>query len=670
MICNRCGREINNISKFCPFCGSTININNDSININNTKQNNSNKNNFDKKQKTIIISLLSVIILLFGVILLVPDNNTRTVLIYIVGSNLETDAKIVTSDLAAIKPNEIDLSKTNILLYTGGTEKWHNFISSDDNGIYILKSNGFEKLESQEQYNLGDPKILTDFLRYGYDNYKADKYDLILYDHGGAIDGAIYDDISEDNLSLEDMSKALNDSPFNNKNKLEAVLFRTCLNGTIELANVFKDYSNYLIASEEISYGANYTNVLGFLNNVLPDDKGLDFGKKYVDAYDKQMAIINPLNEEVQTYSVVDLSKIDKLNEELGKYINELDISNNYKGIALVRSSLYQYGSSETEMYDMIDLYEFANKTSEYTSSGATKLLEAINQTVKYNKSNREDSHGISIYFPYNAKKGIKYKFLEIYENLNYSEEYKNFINTFNKMQQSPSGYSFNFSENKMTSKNDKTSFSMELTEEQLQTYSNGLFAIFERDSEHPNYYKPIFSSDDTSLENNVLSANINNKMLKIDDEDGNYEYILTYYRKRNNNSRTVNGVLYGKDLKFTDDGFYNSVIFSITDSNGNPVISSAKLQSKNERINGVLLRLEDYDKYEIWNNSYKILDESGNYTEEWEASPTATGYAGEFSKISLKNSGLDDNDNYYGLFILKDIYGNTSYSKLIKVGE
>lgn len=665
MICSRCGKEVNNTSKFCPFCGNIINVNNNFYtNVHSKKE-----SNLNRKQKITIISLLSIIILLFGIILLVPDNNKRTVMIYIVGSNLETDAKIVTTDLAAIKPEKIDLNKTNILLYTGGTEKWHNFISSEDNGIYILKSNGFEKLESLEQFNLGDPKTLTDFLNYGYKNYKADKYDLILYDHGGAIDGAIYDDLSDDNLSLEDMSKALKDSPFNSKNKLEAVLFRTCLNGTIELANVFNNYSEYLIASEEISYGANYTDVLGFLNNVLPDDNGLEFGKKYVDAYDNQMTILNPFDEMVQTYSVIDLSYIDKLNEELDKYIKEIDLVKNYKEIALVRSSLYQYGSAETEIYDMIDLYEFVDKTSKYTTSGANKLLDIINDTIKYNKSNRENSHGISIYFPYNGKKGAKSKFLNIYENLNYSEEYKNFINTFNARQQSPSGYSFSFSDNKMLVKEDNFDFSIVLTEEQLQTFSNGLFVIFERDMEHPNYYKPIFSSDDVSLENNILGANINNKMLKIDDEDGNYEYILTYYRKKNSNFRNVYGMLYAKDLGFMDDGYSNSVIFNISENNNIPFISSAKLQSKNERINGVLLKLDDYDKYEIWNNSYKILDEEGNYTEEWEASPTFTGYGGDFSKIKLKNSGLDDGDNYYGLFILKDIYGNTSYSKLIKVG-
>ena len=41
------------------------------------------------------------------------------------------------------------------------------------------------------------------------------------------------------------------------------------------------------------------------------------------------------------------------------------EVSKNYKEIALVRSSLYQYGSAETEIYDMIDLYEYRRKDDE-----------------------------------------------------------------------------------------------------------------------------------------------------------------------------------------------------------------------------------------------------------------------------------------------------------------
>ena len=75
------------------------------------------------------------------------------------------------------------------------------------------------------------------------------------------------------------------------------------------------------------------------------------------------------------------------------------------------------------------------------------------------------------------------------------------------------------------------------------------------------------------------------------------------------------------------------------------------------------------YNDYEIPIRSYKILDESGNYVTNWEQAPILWLMTGELKDIELLNSSLDLGD-YYIVFGLRDIYGNVSYSKLMKVGE
>ena len=410
MICHNCCHNNREGSSFCEGCGSSL--------LANTSK--PQKLDLTKNQKTIIIALLSVIVIIFGLLIFMPDSNkTRTIMIYVVGSNLETDAGIVTKDIASIDPQKIDLKKVNVLLYTGGTKKWHNFISNEDNGIYILKSNGFEKLKSEQQYNLGDPDTLSNFLKYSYENYKANKYDLILYDHGGAIDGAIYDDISKDNLTLEDMETALKNSPFNGNKKLDAVLFRTCLNGTIELANLFYPYANYLIGSEEVSYGSNYTSVLNFINDLKGNDSGKEFGIKFVEAYEQQMSKMFSFDDLIYTYSVIDLSKIPKINELLGTYIQNVDLSNNYNAISKIRANMYQYGV-ESPSYDMVDLYDLANGMKSY-SSNATALMNSIKDAVVYTYANNSYSHGLSVYFPYNGAYFLK-GYTDITPAKNYSD--------------------------------------------------------------------------------------------------------------------------------------------------------------------------------------------------------------------------------------------------------
>ena len=675
MICNKCGKDNIGEAQFCTNCGNNLNQNNNfQINTPANNINTKNKNNYNNKQK-IIIGALGILIVVLGIFVLTfgTQGNTRTIMLYIVGSNLETDGEIITADLAAIKPENIDLSKTNILLYTGGTKKWHNFISNEDNGIYKLESSGFKKLESQKQYNLGDPDTLANFIKYAYDNYKADKYDLILYNHGGAIDGAIYDDISNDNLSLQDMVNALDKSPFNENNKLDAVLFRTCLNGTIELANILSPYAKYLIGSEEVSWGSKYSSVLGFLNNVTAKDNGLDFGTKFIESYELQMKAIDPYNSVKHTYSVIDLSKIDKVNKELDNYISGLDLSKNYNNIVKVRTEAYQYGQ-DSPRYDMIDLYDFVSKSSKYSKNDGKKLLSALEEAIVYNYANETNSHGLSIYFPYYGGKGQKYKFIEeVYSHLNYSSKYKEFITSFNNTRTNNKAFSFDVTDTSVVDTKKENELEIQLTEEQKNNYAFSTFTIFKQDNEHKNYYKPIFNSDDTTLDNNgILKINFENKLTKIKESTtGNYDYTLTYYRKKQNIYYTF-GVLYNTDLSFTDDGFSSRVTLYLKNNKNKLILSNAKLQSNNERLDGILLNLDDYNRYEIWTNSYRILDNNGNVLDssKWESSPVIEGFIGNLNELELQFASLDKENDYYALFIITDINGNASYSKLIKVGK
>ncbi|MDE5888989.1 MAG: hypothetical protein K2H20_03115, partial [Bacilli bacterium] len=343
------------------------------------------------------------------------NDGSRTIMIYMVGSNLETDSKIATSEIETINPESVDLEKTNVLLYTGGTEEWHNFIKNDENAIYQLKSDGFEKIETYEKKNMGDYNTFLDFLEYGSSNYETQYYDLILYDHGGAIHGAIYDDFTNDNLSLDEFKKALEESSFSTKNKLNTVLFRTCLNGTVEVASVFAPYAEYLIASEEITNGKTGESVLNFINDIDENDDGISYGRKFIKAYEEQMENIDPLGfSTVPMYSIVDLSKISEVNKLLEEFISGINLKENYNDIVRIRSSMYQYGytSFNESIYDTVDLYTLVSKLSKYSSKDADKLLKKIDEAIIYNWSEEKDSHGLSVYFPYNGSPAYQQGFL------------------------------------------------------------------------------------------------------------------------------------------------------------------------------------------------------------------------------------------------------------------
>ncbi len=725
MFCGKCGKKIEGNFNNCPYCGNAIESNfinnqnngfNDFSNnnqysennsyFNNNQINNNQMNNYDTNQyialnnatkkikkfnlkeflltnwKKCTIALLLIIIVGLLLSIFTEGNNdkTRTIMFYVVGSNLETDSRIATEDLASIDPNKIDLKKTNIILYAGGTKKWHNFITN--NGLYKLTKNGFELIKEEQPESLGSPETLTKFLKYGYDNYKTDVYDLVLYDHGGAISGAIYDDIFNNNLSLSDMDKALKDSPFNEKNKLETVLFRTCLNGTLEVSNIFKNYSEYLIASEETTYGSPYSPVFGSMNLISSKDTGKEYGIKFINEYNNQMSFTINLGALTSTYSVIDLSKIDKVNELFDEYISSIDLSKNYKNISKIRANVYQYGN-EVKGYDMIDLYSFINEVKDYASKSPNSLLKAIKETVIYNSTNEKNSNGISIYFPYNGSKAEKQYFLRIYNQFNFLKKYNEFIKKFNEMQVAPSGFNFNIKLNTLNEYKDENKATTKLTNEQIDTFASAGIYIFQRSKEHKNYYRQVLYSENVTLdENGVLTADYDNDLITLKDTDtGEVYYLYSYYlingekkiRAIANNVRLLKS---GNDYNNINDLFDWATIYLKENSeSGRPEIAAVGKESDNDYIDGTLINIDDYAKYAIYLLEYEILDDGEVMPiEDWISPNEILGVSGDIKELKenlyFSNLDKDNGYEYYLTFEIYDIYGGVSFSKLVRIGE
>ena len=93
---------------------------------------------------------------------------------------------MATADLQEMLNARIS-DKVNIIVETGGAAKWQNsVISNRTNQRYLVTSEGLKLIED----NLGrrsmvDPATLSDFIRYSKANYPADRYMLVMWDHGG-----------------------------------------------------------------------------------------------------------------------------------------------------------------------------------------------------------------------------------------------------------------------------------------------------------------------------------------------------------------------------------------------------------------------------------------------------------------------------------------------------
>lgn len=672
MKCKSCGTEIKENEFYCHICGNKISNNSSS--------------NLDKQKKIIIIALLTILLVALSALAFIIANNknnqrtlvgdgSRTIMIYMVGSNLEYEGGIATSDLNGINPDEIDLEHINILLYTGGTKKWHNFISNEENALYILKEDGFEKIESYKKENMGSPKTLVQLLDYGYKNYQTDYYDLVLYNHGGAIDGAIYDDFTSDNLSLADLRKALKDSSFSSNNKLNTVTFRTCLNGTIEVANVFAPYANYLIASEEVTNGKAPASVLKFLNEVTTEDSDIEYGKKFINAYDLQIQEIDPLGfSTVPMYSIIDLSKIEKVNELLNDFISSVDIKNHYQDIVKIRSNMYQYGydSNNVPLYDQVDLYTLILQLSKYSDEDNTKLIEALEDAIVYNWSEKEkNSHGLSIYFPYNGAKAYQTKFLGIYNDLNINDSYYKFIKSFNSNKTSNKPSAFTISDVKENNSNiSNGEFSLQLTESQVTDYAESLYIVFEKNDD--GLFTPIYSSNNTELdESGLLKTNISNNLIKIydksDQNDNGGYFTLIERTSENTTSVITNGILSNYDSQIDIKDWTQSPVSIHFYRNADGTIETEYISREAEEkgVSGYIIDPNNYKNLTVLGSNYKILDENGKYTEKWDNNEIISGWEVQIKDLEFKSATLEPDKDYYCVFKIADIYGNEYYSEL-----
>ena len=600
--------------------------------------------------------------------------DVRTVMVYVDGSNLESDAAIVTSEMNAIKPETIDLDNVNILFYTGGTTKWHNFVKNDENAIYKLTKDGFEKVQTYPKKNMGDASTLTEFLDYAVDNYSAGHYNLILYNHGGAIDGAIYDDYTHDNLTLEDFGKALKDSKFNEQNKMDAVIFRTCLNGTLEVASVFDDYADYIVFSEEITLGSGMSNVLGyFLNGIDSKSDGKKIGERFIDSYNKQMEDIDILGTQAVTYSIIDLSKVKPLINKLDNYIATLDLNNHYKEISTIRNGMYQYGKIEPS-YDTVDLKELINQIRPYATGDADDLIRSIDDAIVKNNTNLSKSNGVSVYFPYNGKQQIIQRFMNVYNKIDFSKNYQTFISAFTVAKGQTVSFNYNMTENTHFVTVDKE-VTLQLTDDQKDNIVRSSYYVFRRedDKDRKQYYQMVYASNNSTIKDGVVSTHFNNKLITISEEgDNSYQYICVVDELNDNKTKKyVGATIVDKDEDVLSSARRVSANLLIEEKDGKLQFGKMELMSRDDRVQGILYDTSKYEHVEIMRTSPRVLDDKGKVMDnsKWTFPKTGYGYEADLDKVKLEYKGLDDGE-FYVLFFLFDYNGNKYMSDLIKVGE
>jgi hypothetical protein len=327
-----------------------------------------------------------------------------TVLVYMDGDNsLESFAVINTEQLELVGS---DANVNFVVLIDTMTGPADLLYIENGQSVAVGEKYGYPK-----EVNMADPAVLEQFIEIGVQDFPAEKYAVILWDHGGGWRGICWDDTTleltgvDDCITMTEMRDAFAGAYKETGEVIDMVGFDACLMAMPEVSYQLRDYASFLVFSEETIPG------LGFPYDMFAADLIADptvdgegfaviIAKDYSEYYASMSGFVDV------TISVFDMA-----------YMDELTAAVDYLGSELLASlstyvNSYQSDQIQADRYYYpynVDLIGFAQNLIADTSikdagirDAAQKVVIAADDCIvaAYNSIVNVGSTGLAIYFP------------------------------------------------------------------------------------------------------------------------------------------------------------------------------------------------------------------------------------------------------------------------------
>lgn len=360
-----------------------------------------------------------------------------TLLVYIVGSDLESGSNAATTDIAEMIAGATSTEYVNVLLLTGGANKpgWETPRS------FLIADGQQTELDFQpSSTNMANPNNVTEFINWGIANYPAQSYMLDLWNHGGELRGFGWVDGTEDHLSINQIQQAIGQTAFiTGGSKFDVIGFDACLMASLEVQSMLKDYASFYIGSEETEpgHGWNYTPIIEAMEGgeALYGDQ---IGTIIVDSYQQHAIDEGTWNSGV-TLSLMNLANIAPLENKLQLLLDKIGTENKEVSLQRSVSATEEYGKSaqvpatSSDVIDLGDLLKHIKNLDASLTTEVEEVITALNNAVVHNinDAGRPKASGMTIYFPHNVLSSegeFDYVVSDVYTPLNISSPLKNFV--------------------------------------------------------------------------------------------------------------------------------------------------------------------------------------------------------------------------------------------------
>jgi hypothetical protein len=272
---------------------------------------------------------------------------------------------------------------------------------------------------SRSENRMDDPQVFGEFLDWGMLNYPAERYALLLFDHGGSFYGFGGDD--QDGLGG---ANALKPRAFRSEiqsslekagvEKFDFINFFACLMGASEVLDAFDGLCDVFFGNPEIAWYYHIRGRLKYIETLLndPDIDNITLAKNEV---------LNWLPGDFYTDNAIgvhcayDMSKYGAYKIAFNKFSIDLlaELKNKNPIISASRRNTTPYWKKTIdglkEPSTIIDLAHFSeilsNNIDGTLKSSSAALVKAIDDMIigKHVGSKRPDVAGLSIYYPING---------------------------------------------------------------------------------------------------------------------------------------------------------------------------------------------------------------------------------------------------------------------------
>lgn len=360
-----------------------------------------------------------------------------TVLFYMCGSNLESDYAnktkisyggytyswngqgLATMDIREILRVKDKPSDVNILIETGGARSWTNSkygkygdYDIDAKKLQIHRVNNKQQLVLEKSFDyksMGKADTLQTFLEYGLKKYPAKRTALVLWNHGGGLQGVCFDEKkSDDSLTATEVANAVAGALKNcnmEGQKLDWIGYDACLMGVQDIAEINSHYFNYMVASQQLEsgYGWKYNK---WIDDLYEKKSTPEILQEICDTF---VASNNDLGDQNdQTLAYYDLSKASTyLNawNDFTEQISQVIPNTSKKQFNNIVGSSKTFGDDAAYAYGLVDVKDFINKLSGYEAYSSAVDFDSINaafdEFVVYSKIGvgAGNANGLSMYF-------------------------------------------------------------------------------------------------------------------------------------------------------------------------------------------------------------------------------------------------------------------------------